>query len=114
MAQTINSVICKIIKDEYIIKERTEDDKLEYEDELKNELFNDDLYHHNADDINMVEYMKIFKTLYHYYKDSYDIGDDVVDAIDDKQKLFNLYALMVFDGLIDDEEEEEEDDIDEK
>jgi len=98
----LNELIREIIKDEYIIKERTDDEKLEYHDELKNQLFNDYLYHHDADDINMDKYMKIFKTLYYFYKESYDMGDNIIDALDDKQKLFNLYALMVFDEIIDD------------
>jgi len=127
MAQTINRVIFDIIKGAYIIKKRTEDEKDDYEEELKNELFNDYLHHYDADDIKMFKYMKIFKQLYHYYKDNFDMGDNVIDAIDsihNKQKLFNLYALMVFGELIDDvvrdktadkdEDEYDDDIIDEK
>jgi len=106
MAQTINELICVIIGEAYdfkyeFLEERTEDEKDEYEEELKNELFNSGEYHHDADDINMDKYMKIVKPLYHYYKDEFDMGENVIDALDDKQKLFNLYALMMFDVLID-------------
>ena len=101
MAQTINPVIFDIIKDAYVIEKRTDEDKQDYEEELKNELFNDYLHHYVADEIKLFKYMKIFKQLYNYYKDNHDMGDTVIDAIDNKQKLFNLYALMVFDELID-------------
>jgi len=98
----LNELIIEIITDAYITEIRNDDEKLEYQDKLKNELFNDYLYHHKADDINIVEYIEIFKTLYYYYKESYDMGDNIIDGLDDKQKLFNLYALMVYDEIIDD------------
>ena len=126
MAQTINELICVIIGEAYdfkyeFLEERTEDEKDEYEEELKNELFNSGEYHHDADDINMDKYMKIVKPLYHYYKDEFDMGENVIDALDDKQKLFNLYALMVFGDMIEEvvsdkteEEDEEDEDEDEE
>jgi len=121
MAETINRVIFDIIKGAYIIKKRTDEAKEDYEEDLKNELFNDYLHHYDADNIKMFKYMKIFKKLYNYYKDSFDMGDIVIDALDDKQKLFNLYALMVFGDMIEEvvsdkteEEDEEDEDEDEE
>jgi len=130
MSVVLNELICEIIGDAYIPHdvplpagltlapfEKTDEAKQEYEYELKHELFNSYLEHYEADNINMREYIKIFKTLYHYYKDELDMGDNVVDALDDKQKLFNLYALMMFDELVDEalrnkkEEEDEEEEV---
>jgi len=108
MSKTFNDYISQLIGKYYKDKERTEDEKQEYEDELKNSMFNIGFYHGIAEKIEEKEYMKIFKTLYYYYKESYDMGEKVVDAIDDKEKLFNLYALMVFDDVVRNKLEEEE------
>jgi len=109
MSKSFNNYISRKIKLEYIIKDRTEDEKQDYEDKLKNDLFNSGMYHDvgyahkNVPPTQRMEkeLKSLFTPLYHYYKDQFDMGDNVVDAIDDSQKLFSLYALAVFDELMD-------------
>jgi len=77
-------------------------DKMEYLQEIKHKLFNENLYFNTRafEHISDEMFLTIIKETYYYYETKFSIGKNVIDALDDKKKLFNLYALMVFDDVL--------------
>jgi len=80
-------------------------DNEDYIEELKQGLFNGGL---DASEvvkhISTEKFLTIFKETYYFYETQFGMGEDVVDALsDNKLKLFNLYALMIFGDSFDDD-----------
>jgi len=101
---TIKDRVIDTIVDNYDVEylESTDKKRLEYLEELKHKLFNENLcintraFEHISDEM----FLTIIKETYYYYETKFSIGKNVIDALDDKKKLFNLYALMVFDDVL--------------
>jgi hypothetical protein len=105
----MEAVIKIIISDAYDMDKAYND--VDYIDNLKEDLFDTGTHHAIAEMVTDAQYFSSFKKLFHYFQDN-GKGIDVINAIDNKHELLNLYGFMYYNELIDivSTEKEENDD----
>jgi RecJ-like exonuclease len=84
----------------HIISNAMDTDKVDDEDYIENlreNIFDQQTHHDIAGMITDAQYFGSFKKLWHYWMDIDDgqnMIDDLINAIDNKQELLNLYGVM--------------------